>query len=283
MIANFSVSLNLPSMPTRRASAMWGGARMARRATPRVKAGKRVSRRRSGASRTTGRKYGVRAGFGRYATLGAQPLRGYLGPAIDEKYFDQTTYIGTPLSLTQGGSCVHLDVITQGDSVNQRDGKSWVETSVQFNLNVILGTTAVAASGLFMLVWDFQPNSTLAPLASVLTIQTPADLSFPNRDNQSRFKIIYAKRFEAVGGQDGSARFVDGSALQCVSENVRFPFRALCESTATDTLPPPNGGLITSRIRGALLAVSVGSGTTATPDGNGMRGIFNCRINFVDV
>lgn len=247
-----------------------------------VRAGKprKLSRRRSAAARTTGRRYSVRPGFGRYSAGGPQPLRGYLGPAIDEKYFDNTTYMATPLSFIQTGSVVHLDIVPQGDAVTMRDGKSWIETSVQFNLTVALGTTATITSGVFMLVWDFQPNAAASVplLATIINTVTPADLSFPNRDYQSRFKIIYAKKFEGVGGKDGGGIFVDGSAIQCVSENVRFPFKAVAETTAGDTT-----GAISARIRGSLLAVTYGSGTSAAVGGDAFRGLLNVRINFVDV
>lgn len=214
---------------------------------------------------------------------GLGPPSGRLGPAIDEKYFDGTSafWPGVLAFDPTTINAFHLDIIERGDSVTQRDGKSWMETSIQFNLTCTLSAAATypqVAEGLFMLVWDrtpmkaaVDPSHILTPVGGFLT------QSMRNRDYQSRFVFLYAKRFTAVGGSTAASAFNDSSVIFSLSENVRFPYGLVTECESSDTT-----GIIGNRIFGALYVVATGYTYTNTGSTSYLQGLFNYRINFRD-
>lgn len=214
---------------------------------------------------------------------------GSIGPGIDEKYFDSIggtfpqAFDPTTVVITQ------LDMIPRGNSVNQRTGKAWMPTSIQFQAKIFFNDPGVGnpypswADGLLMIIWDNSPMGSLPPAGTVLT-EPAGNLasSFMNRDYQSRYKVLYTQRVFGVSGTSsflpGPPFYMDPSAWMSLSENVLFPRGLYSEATAADT-----SGDIATRVQGALLLLTTGTVPTAVPPftaGLGMQ--FNYRLNFHD-
>lgn len=191
-----------------------------------------------------------------------------LAPAVDEKCTTDAYFTGIPFQNT--GYIQHLDIVDRGDTANTREGKSFVDTSVQFDLSVF--ATALSPLNVpcfFCFVWDLAPHQAL-PAFSLIFPQTGvtwAGQSFFNRDMYPRFRVLYYRRFQLVN-QAGSPDYSHGFC-----ENVRLPFFCLAECVAGSTV-----GDITTRLRGALYLCMAGSasGTGISP------ATIRFRINFVD-
>jgi len=111
--------------------------------------------------------------------VGAQIPRGFVTPlAMDSKFFDPAA--NTTVTLATGGNVTHLDVVTRGDAVNQRNGKTWQNINIQFRGRVFAGVQALLNHVAIYLIWDRQPNKALATVAAIvalvkyLTLPAPA-------------------------------------------------------------------------------------------------------------
>jgi len=194
------------------------------------------------------------------------PQRGFVGAAGEAKFFDIAA--GT-LPLNTTGSISHLDIVPTGTTVSSRDGRKFKNTAMQIRGFAVSDTTTQYAIGAMYLVWDHNPNKSLAAITDVL--DSVSANSFAKRENSQRFKIIKKWRwaFNGTGTSPTSATCFD------IDDYVRLPDYCLAETTAADTT-----GVIGNRVNGALLLITVGSAVAGTNDANVTIGT---RVNFVDV
>jgi len=180
-------------------------------------------------------------------------MRGFLGRAGENKYIDIGN-AGYVCDTT--GAITHLDVVTQGDSVNSRDGRKFMPTWVNFRGFVTNGATADSNIAVVMLVWDKQPNKALAAITDVLDFVTPQAQN--KRENASRFTILRRWVFSLTGKNDGSTT---PGYQRVFTPFVKLPRGLIAECTPADTT-----GAIGNRVSGALLLITLGNhlaGTTA--------------------
>lgn len=195
--------------------------------------------------------------------------RGFLGAAGDAKYVDiaNNSYVADTT-----GSISHMSIIPQGTTVNQRDGKAAMVTSIRLRGMVTGNLAAEPQIACMMLVWDAQPNKSLAAVTDVL--DSASSYSFPKRENAGRFTILRQWRYKIVGANDDAPQSTAASAYD-IDEYVKLPRNSITTYTTAD-----NTGVIGNCINGALLFVTVGNkpagGTAATFYLTG-------RTNFVDI
>lgn len=191
----------------------------------------------------------------------------YLGAAGDAKYIDLASAV---YNFDTTGDIVHLDVVPQGTSVNERDGRAWKDTSLSIRGSAVNDSTATYTNNALIIVWDKQPNKALPAITDILDSANVVSLN--KRENSSRFVTVRRFQFILTGKGDGST--TDGFA-KTFDEYIRLPKGCIATTTSGDTT-----GAIANRISGALYAISVGSvvaGTTAC------AGTFTMRLNFMDV
>jgi len=178
----------------------------------------------------------------------ARPIvqRGFVGGAGENKYFDVA---GAMYVLDNTGAITHLDVVTQGNTVNSRDGRKFMPTSVNFRGRIMSGTGTTFSENAVMLVWDKQPNKALAAITDVLDAATPYAQN--KREHASRFQVI--RRWDSVcsGKNDGTTV---GGFIRNFDHFVRLPRGLIAECTPADTT-----GAIGNRVTGALLLITVGN------------------------
>jgi len=192
---------------------------------------------------------------------------GKVGRASENKYFDVAT---ATYNVDNTGTITHLDVVTQGDTVNSRDGRKFMPTWVNMRGYMINGTGALANDCVVILVWDKQPNKALAAITDVLDSATSESQN--KRENASRFQIIRRWNFILTGKQDGSTT---SGYCRNFDKFVRLPAGLVAECTPADTT-----GAIGNRVSGALLMITVGNvaaGVTAAQ----LR--VSVRVGFEDV
>lgn len=197
------------------------------------------------------------------------PQRGFVGAAGEAKFFDIAS--GT-LPLNTTGTISHLDIVPTGTTVSSRDGRKFKDTALQIRGYAQADTTTTVCTGAMYLVWDHNPNKSLAAITDVL--DTASSVSFAKRENSQRFKIIKKWRWafngnSATGGQQTADSIFD------IDDYVRLPDYCIAETTSADTT-----GAIGNRVNGALLLITVGSAAAGTSDANA---VITTRVNFVDV
>lgn len=204
----------------------------------------------------------------RVARAPLQPaLRGFLG--ADAKFHDVAvaSYV-----LDTTGSITHLDVVPQGTSVNDREGKAWQNTSLQIRGSAVANSAATVGTGAVYIVWDKQPNKALPAITDILDSANAG--SFTKRENALRFKIVRKLRYNFEGNQTTAGQQTE-STMHDVDEYIRLPGECVALTTAADTT-----GAIGNRISGALLAVTVG--TVAAGTGAASFSV-RYRLNFKDI
>lgn len=220
-------------------------------------------RKRGSTARALGRQ---RAQFLARSRSGGWPVRRSM-KQVDAKYHDIAV---ASYQCDTTGSVTHLDVVPQGTTVNTREGKAFMPTSINIRGYLVAGVTAVFNDYAIMYVWDRQPNKGAFVIGDLLDTPTPGSQN--KRENQSRFQVI--RRFDGVlmGKGDGSTTGDFGASFD---HYIKLPKGLVAQCTTADTT-----GAIANRISGALFQVTVGNnaaGTTACFVNNTMR------INFVDV
>jgi len=195
------------------------------------------------------------------------PKRSPLKALATEKKYIETAIAAYVNNTT--GSITHLDIVPQGSTVNEREGKAFQPTSIQIKGVVTNGAGAAANKWANYLVWDKQPNGALATIGDILV--SASSLAFPNKDKQSRFKILRAFN-GTLSGQSDEPLNSFGNTTN-VEEFIKLPAYCISQCTAADSL-----GTIAGRTTGALLWVTVGdhtAGTTAASSTVGFRMNFN--------
>jgi len=186
--------------------------------------------------------------------------------AADSKYFD-TAY--ADYSISTAGSITHLDIVTQGDTVVQRQGKSWQNTNLQIRGILLQDTTAVANQVAMYIVWDRQPNKAAFALTDLLDVAHSS--SFMKRENKGRFLVIKKWQRVLIGN---STTPTTGREAIIIDKWIRLPAECIAQCTATDAT-----GAIGNRISGALFFVAVGNNASGTADGKAQIAF---RLGFKD-
>ncbi len=204
----------------------------------------------------------------------AYPVRRYSRRPGDRGFVTANDYkfvdlLGQTITMDTTGSVTLLATIAQGNTVNQREGKSAQLTSVRIRGNQRAGSTTTIADGAQYLVWDRQPNKALAAVADVLTSATSN--AFPNRENAQRFVILKNFRCSFAGN---TATPAAGTEIIDIDEYVKLPRECVTSYTTADTT-----GVIGDIISGALLWVSVGDIGAGTASATST---LSFRVNFRD-
>lgn len=189
-----------------------------------------------------------------------------LSLAADSKYFDVAA---TQYGFNTTGSVTHLDIIPQGDTVSQRNGKAWQNTNLQVRGYLYGDTTALLNQVAMYIIWDRQPNKALAGVTDILAVA--ASYGFMNRENKGRFLCIKKWQRMLIGNTTAVAT---GREALVIDKWIRLPAECVAQCTAADTT-----GVIGNRVTGALLLLTVGSSAAGTSDASSVLGF---RIGFKD-
>lgn len=188
------------------------------------------------------------------SSTGAQIPRGFVTVLAQEsKYFD-VAFANFTCNTT--GDLRHIDAVTQGDAVTQRQGKSWQNRNIQIRGKLIADTTSTATHVAMYLIWDRQPNKALAAVTDVLDTATPT--SFMRRENKGRFLTIKKWQRAVIGNTTAPAT---GRELAIIDKWIKLPEECVAQCTAADTT-----GAIGNRVTGALLFFTISDVAGATAD-----------------
>nr|QXP07721.1 MAG: putative capsid protein [Arizlama virus] len=193
--------------------------------------------------------------------------RGFVGAAGDFKYID-IAFANYQCDTT--GSVTHISVVPQGTTVLTRLGKSCRPTSLQIRGMIQSNSAGVYNKPAVYLVWDNQPNKTLAAITDYL--DTASSYSMIKRENASRFKTIRKWEFALSGNTTTPAT---GDEVKIIEEFVKLPKDCIITCTTADTT-----GAIGDVITGALLLITVGDKATGVTAANLAA---TMRLNFMDV
>jgi len=207
--------------------------------------------------------------------VGAQIPRGFVTPlAMDSKFFDPAA--NTTVTLATGGNVTHLDVVTRGDAVNQRNGKTWQNINIQFRGRVFAGVQALLNHVAIYLIWDRQPNKALATVADILADPAKETTAFMNRENKARFVTIKKWQRMLIGNTQAYGVGVSYSGREAfvIDKWIKLPEECVANASVSDTT-----GAIGNRTTGALLLLTLGD----KPAGNTAASLlYNYRIGFKD-
>ena len=121
-----------------------------------------------------------------------------------------------------------------------------------------------------MLVWDKQPNGTLATTAMILSVAGTA-CSYVNLDNRERFVVLMDKHYALGPQQVTAATAALGNVTSVVNKYKRLPI-------GSDIIFDGTGGGIADINTGALLLVTIGTSVA----GQGFNAILATRIRYTD-
>lgn len=220
---------------------------------------RRVFKRR-GVRRSSRRVVSRRRGVGKRIT------RGFLGAAANARYLDSVV---SPQPCNTTGSTVQIDAVPTGTSVNSREGKAFSIDSVEIRGTIASDTSTVFATGRVHLVWDEQPNKTLAGIADIF--DSGNSNSLIKRENIGRFRILGSWVYTLQGS---GTTVVTDAACFVVDKHVRTPGCIAC-CTSADLL-----GLYSSRITGCMLLCTQGDQAAGFTD---CSLNVNVRVNFSDI
>ena len=194
--------------------------------------------------------------------------RGFVQGALgaDAKYFD----VGSQAyACNTTGTITHLNVIAQGNTINNREGKAYRIKNIQVRGVIESDTTTTRAQCACYLVWDRQPNKALAGITDIL--DSVNSNSFTKRENTGRFRILKKWHRVVIGNITTPTT---GRECIDVDKYLKLPKDLVTMCTTADTT-----GVIGDIISGALLWVTVGSVAAGTADANFTGGF---RIGFSD-
>lgn len=188
------------------------------------------------------------------SSTGAQIPRGFVTVLAQEsKYFDVAFAV---FAANTTGDIRHIDPITQGDAVTQRQGKSWQNRNIQIRGKLTADTASIMTHVAMYLVWDRQPNKALATIVDVL--DTVAPTSFMRRENKGRFLTIKKWQRAVIGNSTAPAT---GREMAIIDKWVKLPEECVAQCTAADTT-----GAIGNRVTGALLFLTLSDVVSGNTD-----------------
>lgn len=160
------------------------------------------------------------------------------------------------------GSIVLLNTVAQGASVNQRIGKKFRMTSLQYRGRSINNSAATATDNALLIVYDKRPTGALPAITDILV--SVSSKAMNNDVNSGRFKILKREDFVMVGDQ-GASNLLESSSR---TSDFYMKLNHLVVNKAAGT------GAIGDIEEGALYLVTVGAvaaGTTAATETGGFR------------
>lgn len=117
-----------------------------------------------------------------------------------------------------------LNQVTRGSATNQRLGRTIFMKNLQVRAEIFPNGTGVNRGFTrFMIVLDSRPNKSSYPEGELLLFQRSRSLT--NRDNDSRFVILYDRVFGVTTGQ----------APECFFLDLDIPINAVAEWTSDNT------------------------------------------------
>lgn len=192
----------------------------------------------------------------RYLRSQSSKERGYVDLASTQYAFNTT------------GSITLLNTVAQGAGVQQRIGKKWKMTSLQFRGLLYNNTTAVLNDIAFMIVYDRRPTGSLPAITDIL--KTVNATSMNNDDNvPNRFQILKRMHTTLIGNTTTPA-----TGMEAVDGDFYLPMQLPVVNKAVGT------GAIGDIEEGALYLVTVGNNAAGTAAAI-MEGAF--RLRFVDM
>lgn len=244
------------ALPGKFSSAQWRTANAAR---------VRMDRQRAFAARRQVR----RSGYALARRIAINRERKYLDTVVTSLPFD---------SDNAATSTTALNIIAQGDTVNQRVGKKVALKAVQIKGAIYAGDQS-NDHAVLLLVYDRNPNQQAAlPLPNDVLSSSNGGSCLTNRDWSERFKIIRRWDYAVVGqgspaASNNAAGYPAGGSVIPVDEYVPLKGRET-EWNASNT-----NGAVASMVKGSLFLLAMGdtpNGTT-TPLFTG-----TCRVDFDD-
>lgn len=168
-------------------------------------------------------------------------------------------YTRSQLNCDAAPTPVHINIITQGAGNNQRLGNKCRVTGVRIKgrglTDLMTGATDDSVVG-YYLVWDKQPNQTLASAAHIWTEDTANGLYVYN----TGLKVGSRDRFQVVG----SFRTILGRVNTNLPSDCDINcFHKMPRSCVTTYIAGSAAGEIANIMNGALLIVPYGSKVTA--------------------
>ncbi len=178
--------------------------------------------------------------------------------AQENKFFDLAS---ANYGMNTTGTITHVDVVPQGNTVQSRIGRKYRVTGLQIRGNAQSEATTTVTTGAVYIIWDSRPCGSLAAITDFL--ETASSVSFSNRDNSSRFRILKKMRWSFAGESDTTTGS-NPARIYDVDEYIDLKrYGLVAECTTADTT-----GAIGTRESGAILAVTVGITAAGTAAAN---------------
>ena len=173
----------------------------------------------------------------------------------------------TTYGMSTTGSIALLNTVAQGAATNQRVGKKWKMTSLQFRGLAYASTAGVVNDVAFLIVYDKRPTGSLPAVTDILN--TANALSQNKDDNvPSRFTILKRQHFMLIGNTTTPAT---GEEAKDVDFYLKLNHPVVNKAVGT--------GAIGDIEEGALYLVTVGNNAAGVTSAT-MEGTF--RVRFID-
>ncbi|AXF51974.1 MAG: capsid protein [Cressdnaviricota sp.] len=154
------------------------------------------------------------------------------------------------------GSVTALNLIAQGDDINNRQGRQIFNQSIRVHGNIApIDTTTVPTYCRIMLVWDSQSNSgTIPTIAQILTASS--SVSNTNLDNRERFTVLRDWK-QTLGGTSTTATSSYAQSPTVSELDWYVPLKGAKTTYSATT------GVIGAVATGTLLLVTIGNQATS--------------------
>jgi len=172
-----------------------------------------------------------------------QPLYVAPSPIFEVRYYDKPS--ATYVCDTTGTVSV-LDQFNPG-AIEASHPYSWRDVSLFLRGCVRSGSATTNADFLIAVVWDQQPNKSLASRADIFDASM-----LPNVTNKHRFRVIRYWYGSLIGESDTTIGGDD--TVYSIDAAIKLPGTCICRGSNTGAAP-----FIGARITGALLLVTMGN------------------------
>ena len=164
----------------------------------------------------------------RYYKQQAKPGKaGNTSAVADTKYFNCTGNLESTFAMSPAQPVVHLSPIMQGDTVNNRTGRSCRGTSLRIRGRLQPGSSGTGVTqNYWAIVYDNSCRQAL-PLATDI-FDSGSYAPFPKRENADRFKILrYWQEYVDVTNDYPGGHSID--------EYIKLPDNCVFNWTTADT------------------------------------------------
>ena len=101
------------------------------------------------------------------------------------------TGTGLIVNLNNGGQIIHIGGIAQGTDIDERIGRTIVTKKIYMHLTVSQQATTVKQFYRFFILYDRQPNGSIATMDSILDLSSFSALNFKEIDSRERYKTLW--------------------------------------------------------------------------------------------